>query len=98
VVGSRTRQPLFLCPSGIDEMAYARFQADHSDVYVLEDVRGFMCCMRCALNDRRETRTNTRSEMIAHLEAHLQAGQKVPDYAFEDLKADIAAEGDLVTE
>lgn len=77
-------------------MAYARFGSE-SDLYVLEDARGFLCCMRCALSDVRETRTTSRSEMIEHMEAHRRAGHKVPDYAFQDLKAEITASGDLVT-
>ena len=78
-------------------MAYSRFRTDGSDVYILEDSRGFICCMRCSLNGELETRTNTRSEMLAHMEAHRKAGEIVPDYAFENLRAEIATNGDLIS-
>jgi predicted small metal-binding protein len=77
-------------------MAYARF-GSHGDVYVHEDVRGFLCCMRCNFSDARETRTKSRGEMIEHLEAHRRAGHKVPDDAIEELRAEITKSGDLVT-
>ena len=77
-------------------MAYARFGA-HSEVYVYEDARGFLCCMRCVLSEARETQTKSRSEMVKHLEAHRRAGQKVPDDAMERLKAEIEGSGDVVT-
>jgi hypothetical protein len=99
VVGSRTRQPLFLCLAtgmGFD-MAYARFSS-HSDVYVYEDVGGFLCCMRCDFSETRETRTKSRGEMIEHLEVHRRAGQKVPEDALEELRAEIAKLGDSITQ
>jgi hypothetical protein len=77
-------------------MAYARFSS-HSDVYVYEDVRGFLCCMRCDLSDDRETRTKSRGEMIEHLEDHRRAGHKVPDDATAELKVEVTKLGDLVT-
>jgi hypothetical protein len=78
-------------------MAYARFGQD-SDVYVFEDVGGFLCCMRCQFSESREIRTRSRGEMIEHLWAHRGAGEKVPEHAFEELRAEIAELGDLVTE
>lgn len=77
-------------------MAYARF-GPHSDVYVYEDVRGFLCCMRCDISDDRETRTKSRGEMIKHLEDHRRAGHKVPDEATDELRAEVAKSGDLIT-
>ncbi len=76
-------------------MSYARF-GPNSDVYVYEDVGGFLCCMRCDLSDAGK-RTNSRGEMIEHLEAHRRAGHKVPDDATEELKAEVTKSGDLVT-
>jgi hypothetical protein len=76
-------------------MTYAR-SGPQSDVYVYEDVRGFLCCMRCDLSDIRETHLKSRNEMIEHLEAHRWAGQKVPDGAIEELKAEIVKSGDVV--
>lgn len=78
-------------------MAYARFSPD-SDVYVYEDGRGFLCCMRCQLGETDQTRTKSRSEMIKHLEAHRGAGEKVPEDALEKLRAEIAKSGDLITQ
>jgi hypothetical protein len=78
-------------------VAYARFTACGSDAYVYEDVRGFLCCMRCGLSEQGETRLGSRSQMIAHLEAHRRAGQKVPEDAIEELRGELAQLGDLVT-
>ncbi len=77
-------------------MAYARFSRD-SDVYVYEDGRGYLCCMRCQFSETHETRTKSRREMIEHLERHRRAGEKVPDDALEELRVEIAKSGDSIT-
>jgi hypothetical protein len=75
-------------------MAYARFGRE-SDIYVFQAVEG-MICQRCKLNDYGDTLLRSRSLMLEHMNAHLQAGDKVPDYAFEELRADLAKNGDVI--
>ncbi len=55
-------------------MAYARFSAE-SDVYVYDDVDGFIRCCGCALDD--DFQCDTWPEMEAHLRRH-EAGHAVP--------------------
>jgi hypothetical protein len=75
-------------------MAYARFSRS-SDIYVYQE-EGDLVCLSCQLGPEFEIRTLTRSAMIRHLEAHLKAGHKVPADAFEELRNEIAKEGDVV--
>lgn len=76
-------------------MAYARFGAEGSDVYVYEDVTGYFRCARCRLNGD-EWRTNHRSQMIVHLEDHRRAGHIVPDRATNQLAEEIVSLGDSI--
>jgi hypothetical protein len=75
-------------------MAYARFRAEGSDVYVYHDVGGFLICVRCGLSDERETRTTSRKAMVEHLKSHLTAGESVPQSAFDELEREILELGD----
>jgi hypothetical protein len=74
-------------------VSYARFASD-SDVYVYASTAGGIECCRCRLiADGHEPPRNDavmvdEDEMIAHLEKHRRAGHRVPDYAFDQLKAD----------
>jgi hypothetical protein len=83
-------------------MAYARW-GDDSDVYVFPDMltNGY-CCMGCTLTGSlpssdelqgfgaTEFRLDTPEEMLQHLLEHREAGDKVPDYAINRLKKEIA--------
>ncbi len=42
--------------------------------------------------------TDSRTEMIEHLRRHREAGDRVPDYAFEKLEKDIREHGDDANE
>jgi hypothetical protein len=77
-------------------MAYARFRSEGSDLYIYEDVHGYLVCMRCDLSESKETRTSSRKEMIEHMRAHVNAGHKVPQSAFVELEKDMAEFGDKV--
>ena len=74
-------------------MSYARFSSD-SDVYVYASTAGGIECCRCRfIADTHDTPRNDavmvdEDEMIAHLEKHRKAGHRVPDDAFEQLRAD----------
>ena len=67
-------------------MAFARFGRD-SDVYVYEDISGGFACERCPAVGQ-QFRCETAAEMVAHLFQHRVRGQKVPDDAIEQLKAE----------
>ena len=75
-------------------MAYARFGRE-SDLYVYEQADGIVC-LRCKLNESGTTITTTRSEMLRHREEHRRAGDKVPEHAFDELRADMAKDGDVI--
>lgn len=73
-------------------MAYARYGADGSDVYVFMHYNGCFVCFGCedAPNED-ELRLPSRSALIAHLEDHRKRGHFVPEQAFERLRSEIAA-------
>ena len=59
-------------------MAYARIAKD-SDVYVYEDMAGFISCCGCRLMPFLSSEwTHTAAEMVEHLRKHEKAGHKVP--------------------
>lgn len=70
-------------------MSIARF-TDDSDVYVFltadEAGKEFWCCCGCVLNEQ-SWFCVTPERMIAHLREHANAGDQVPNYAFESLEA-----------
>ena len=74
-------------------MSYARF-AEDSDVYVYASAGGGIECARCRfITDTKEPPRNNavmvdEDEMIAHLEKHRRAGHRVPNDAFDRLRAD----------
>lgn len=75
-------------------MSYCRWTPD-SDVYVYEASRhGFVCCM-CSIDDRDDVHTETRSGMVEHLAKHEAAGERVPAYAAERLRAEIETIGEF---
>ena len=76
-------------------MAYARFRASGSEVYVYQDAHD-LCCELCDLNNQTVWKTNSRRRMIEHLEALCCAGNTVPESAIEELTKEINDSGDLV--
>jgi hypothetical protein len=54
-------------------------------------------CMNCAIFHT-NFNTDSRTEMIEHLRRHREAGDRVPDYAFEKLEKDIREHGDDANE
>jgi len=73
-------------------MAYARFGRE-SDLYGYEqaDLVGLRCnSMKAAQRSRR------RSEMLRHMEEQRRAGDQVPRYACDELRADMAKDGDVI--
>jgi hypothetical protein len=69
-------------------MSYARFGEKECDVYVFLHTGGFLSCCGCWLEPEWDPAFATTAEMIAHLEAHKAAGHLVPDYTFDELRAD----------
>ena len=59
-------------------MSYVRF-GDDSDVYVFDDLGGYLCCCGCQLSDPRTSYyAETAAEMADHLREHEAAGHMVP--------------------
>lgn len=58
-------------------MSYARF-GKNSDVYVYDDVNGYIACCGCILGDKWDF--HSVPEIIAHMEEHIAAGHTVPEY------------------
>ena len=69
-------------------MALCRFGSD-SDVYVYYSTHGGIECCGCRLGGDRMVNVATEAEMIVHLEEHRRTGHRVPDEAFQDLRAEI---------
>lgn len=65
-------------------MSYCRFS--DADVYVYDDVRGYLCCCGCWLDDT--WRYDTAAEMVEHLRLHIAAGHHVPDHVIPEILAD----------
>jgi hypothetical protein len=59
-------------------VSYARWSAD-SDVYVFENVGGWIECCGCCLVVVRHFQADTAEAMAEHLGQHRAAGHKVPD-------------------
>ena len=70
-------------------MSYCRFSED-SDVYLYPHVYGDYVCCACRLRETfGSTVLFTLEEVLEHLQAHQDVGHKVPEYAFERIKAEI---------
>lgn len=69
-------------------MAYARFGAEGSDVYVFLDNHRVLRCQRCALELNGDFTADSTAKMVTHLERHQAQGQVVPDSCTEDLLRD----------
>lgn len=73
-------------------MSYARFGSGGSDVYIYQHVGGFIECCACSLAEPEEgedvgfAELQTGREAIEHLERHREAGDTVPDNAFEFIR------------
>lgn len=70
-------------------MSYCRNNGDDSDVYVIPTERGLVCYTH---NEPFEC-GHDPAAMIAHLEQHRADGYKVPEYAFERLRAEVTGPG-----
>jgi hypothetical protein len=70
-------------------MSYCRFSND-CDVYIFPSGDGIHCCA-CQLGDDTVI-VETSAEMLAHVEMHLAAGHRVPGYAIERLRVEIATD------
>jgi len=81
----------------LDRVAYIRWTEEGSQVYVImASDQVCLTCLSCSLSPEGNGKflARTTAEMIAHLEQHKEAGQIVPDVAFERLRRD-AAQNDL---
>ena len=67
-------------------MAFARFGND-SDVYVYEDTRGGYTCEWCP-GIGHTYRCETAGDMVQHLLEHRSRGDRVPDEALQELRAE----------
>lgn len=65
-------------------MSYARF--GEADVYVFHSSSGYLECCGCIRGDKWDF--NPPREMLVHLEEHVAAGDHVPGYVFEYIRAD----------
>lgn len=65
-------------------MSYCRLT--RADVYVYDDVRGFLNCCGCSLGD--DFHADTAQQMIAHLQQHVDVGHHVPDDVIPAVLAD----------
>jgi hypothetical protein len=77
----------------LNRVAYIRWTEEGSHVYVImAGDQLCLTCLRCSLSPEGngEFLARTTVEMIAHLEQHRDAGQIVPDVAFERLRRDAA--------
>lgn len=72
-------------------MSYARLGAFGSQVYVYDDVRGFLCCCFCPL-DPNDFHATSGPAMVAHLAEHRAAGHHVPGYVDAGILADYPGE------
>jgi hypothetical protein len=53
--------------------------------------------LACAANSMKAAqRSRRRSEMLRHMEEQRRAGGRVPGYAFDELRADMAKDGDVI--
>lgn len=81
-------------------MSYARFGWGGSDVYVTLDLHGSLRCHSCALMPEvpsppalvpgfhESFDAFTTADMLAHLDAHREAGYRVLNETFDELRAD----------
>lgn len=74
-------------------MSYSRFT--EAPVYVYLSGSGLECCM-CCISPRTVTFPTT-AEMLAHLDAHRAAGYDIPDWLYNDLRADAEENDHYVT-
>jgi hypothetical protein len=52
--------------------------------------------LACAANSMKAAQRSRRSEMLRHMEEQRRAGDRVPRYAFDELRADMAKDGDVI--
>ena len=71
-------------------MAFCRWKAGESDLYVFEAEENQFICCKCPLLERGDTVTADQAGMVAHLLEHRAAGHLVPEDALEDLRAEAA--------
>lgn len=72
-------------------MSYCRLSAD-SDVYMYWSTEGSVICFACRLQEWGESQSfSTFQAALDHLGRHRLWGEKVPECAFEDLRADISS-------
>lgn len=64
-------------------MSWTRFSTPGSDVYIFENVGGFIHCCACWLDG--DARFTEPAPLRAHMEAHKAAGHGVPKCAWESL-------------
>ena len=69
-------------------MSYCRFL--EGDVYVFMSVGGWLECCACTLapEDWTSREFHSTQAMLDHLYEHRAVGHDVPDYVFDDIKAD----------
>lgn len=69
-------------------MSYARF-GEESDVYVYASTSGFSCC-GCSLTPTYDF--VSRTALLLHLQQHIAHGDRVPGYALNRLRRELADE------
>ena len=69
-------------------MSFVRFGEDGSNVYVYDDVGGYVTCCFCALNPDADFHTTDLDAMLVHLTEHRAAGHHVPGWLDDELRDD----------
>ena len=70
-------------------MSYCRFS--NADIYLYEDIAGYICCCACLLTESEWVSIELYSpqEALDHVKKHREAGHNVPEYVDERLKREI---------
>lgn len=68
----------------------SRCRFGEADIYLYDDVGGYINCCACSLTDAAfgSTHLHGVDEALAHIAAHRSAGDDVPAFVSEELEAD----------
>lgn len=70
-------------------MSYVRFSEDGSNVYIYNDVRGYVICCGClfgGMDPGTDFHTTELDEMLFHIKMHRIANHYVPEWVDEELR------------
>lgn len=86
------------CACRLADLVKTIFTEGCEDHFLFDDIDtceecGGEGCDHCMMNGN--TRLETRTECLEHLQKHRDAGDEVPEYAFEALREELAEEGEI---